>query len=159
MPKKTKNRSSRQAKQVRQARALATRREGQIRVTWQKTFEAFRQAVIDGYFTTVGENGQPARVTVASIRERVEAGLASDPNEGPLDGLRELVGILTIELEMGGFRLRPDGFWEIPEEYRVEADGQEIAPPMATEIEAAFHGWPNDWAPRAATALDGKAQP
>lgn len=157
MPKKTKNRSSKQAKQARQARALATRRQDQIRITWQKTFEAFRQAIINGYFATLDENGQPTRVTVAGIRQRVEADLASDPNEGPLDSLRELVSILTIELEMGGFRLRPDGFWDIPEEYRVEADGSEITPPPAAEIDAAFHGWPNDWAPLPADALDGEA--
>lgn len=158
MPKKTnKNRSSRQAKQARQARALATRRQDQTHVTWQKTFEAFRQAIIDGYFTTLDEDGQPAHVTLASIRQHVEDGLASDPDEGPLGGLRELVGILTIDLEMGGFRLRPDGFWDIPEEYRTGPGATEATPPTGAEIEAAFRGWPNDWAPLPASALDGEA--
>lgn len=122
MPKKTKNRSSKQAKQTRQARALATRREGQIRVTWQKTFDAFHQAIAEGYFTTLGEDEQPTRVTLASIRQHVEAGLASDPDEPPLDGLQELVSILSIDLETGGFRLRPDGFWDVPEEYRAGSE-------------------------------------
>ena len=157
MPKKTKNCSSRQAKQARQARALATRRQDQIRVTWQKTFEAFRHAIIDGYFATLDENGRPARVTVASIRQCVEADLASDPGENPLDGLRELVSILTIDLEMGGFRLRPDGLWEIPEEYRVAVSGAEIASSPDPEIADALHGWPNDWAPLPSAALDGEA--
>ncbi|WP_086560970.1 hypothetical protein [Streptomyces africanus] len=156
MPKKTKNRSSRQAKQARQARALATRRQDQVRVTWQKTLEAFRQAIIDGSFATLDEDGQPARVSLASIRQQVEAGLASGPDEGPLDGLRELVGILTVDLEMGGFRLRPDGFWDLPEEYRTGPGALEATPPTDAEIEAAFHGWPNDWAPLPSSALDGE---
>ncbi|MEZ7005631.1 hypothetical protein [Streptomyces sp. AD55] len=157
MPKKTKNRSSRQAKQARQARALATRRQGQIKVTWQKVFEAFRQAIIDGYFATIDETGQPAHVTLASIRQHVEAGLASDPNEGPLGGLREFVGVLTVDLEMGGFWLRPDGLWAIPEEYRIAPAEPQVAPPTDAEIEAAFHGWPNDWAPLPTADLDGEA--
>lgn len=157
MPKKTKNRSSRQAKQARQARSLATRRQDQIRVTWQKTFAAFRQAFIDGYFTTLDKDGQPTRITVASIRQHVETDLASDPEEGPLDGLREFVGILTVDLELGGFRLRPDGFWDIPEEYRITRDEPQVTPPTDAEIEAAFRGWPNDWSPLPTAALDGEA--
>lgn len=161
MPKKTsKNRSSRQTKQARQTRARAARQQDHVATTWQATFEAFRQAIAVGYFTIVGDHGQPARVPLASIRQHIEAGLANDPGEPPLDGLRELVGILRIDLETGGFRLRPDGLWDIPEEYRQgQEGGAEVAPPVDAEVQEVFHpGWRDDWMPLSVEALRAQTE-
>lgn len=115
MPKKTKNRSSKQAKQSRQAKARAVRQDRQVDAVIESTRAAFPAALAAGEFTVLTDDG-PQTVAVERMRQRVNADFASD-GEPPLDGLDELTGLLEDDLLMGNIVLAPDGLWRFPEEY------------------------------------------
>ncbi|MDR3084439.1 MAG: hypothetical protein LBV60_26585 [Streptomyces sp.] len=104
MPKKTKNRSS---KQARQARARAARQEQQIDAVIEATAEAFPAALEAGAFTVLSEDGA-LKVTLDEMRQRINTDLASD-NEPPLDGLEGLKELLAEEVAEGHIVCLPNG--------------------------------------------------
>ena len=119
MPKKTKNRSSKQAKQHRQAKGRAFRQDRQIDAILEATEAALPAALAAGQFT-VKHGDCEVLVTLEDIRQRVNAGLAGDGEE-PLDATSEVADMLRDEAQMGLVVLHPDGLWRLPEEYLPEA--------------------------------------
>lgn len=119
MPKKTKNRSSKQAKQHRQDKAHTARQEQLYNAIEDASTAAFPAAVAAGQFTVLTEEG-PQTVTLEQMRQRVDADMAVD-GEPPLDGLDELAGLLEDELRTRQVFLAPDGLWRFPEEYLPKA--------------------------------------
>lgn len=120
MPKKNKNRSSKQTKQNRQTKARAARWGLAYDVIEKASREAFPAAVTAGQFTILTEGG-PQTVTLEQMRQRVDADLTSDDGEPPLDGLDELVRMLEDDLHMRQLYLAPDGLWRFPESYLPQA--------------------------------------
>jgi hypothetical protein len=119
MPKKPKNRSSKQTKQRHQAKARAARQDQQVDAILNTTREAFPAAFAAGEFTVLTDDG-PRTVTLEQMRQRINASLASD-GEPPLEDLNELAGMLNEEMLMANVFLAPDGLWRFPEEYLPEA--------------------------------------
>jgi hypothetical protein len=119
MPKKTKNRSSKQVKQNRQAKARAARWEQVYDAIEHASAAAFPETVAVGQFTILTDNG-PQVVTLEQMRQRVDADMAAE-GEPPLDGLGELIGILEDELRTRQLFLAPDGMWRFPEAYLPKA--------------------------------------
>lgn len=115
MPKKTKNRSSKQAKQHRQAKALATRQDKKVDAILAATEAAFPNALAAGQFRAL-HGDQEVVVTLEDIMNRVNTDLAGD-DEPPLDNVDQVADMLREEVLMGLFILHPDGLWRIPEEY------------------------------------------
>lgn len=106
-----KNRSNRQAKIARQRRARAHRDLTQQ----QDTLTAFTLACATGSLPMACPGGQTRHLTLARITDWFNEGLARD-GEPPLeDG--ELNELLSADLLMGRFRLRPDGLWESDDDY------------------------------------------
>lgn len=120
MPKKNKNRSSKQAKQHRQNQARAARQEQLYDAIEKASKDSFPAAVASGQFTILTEGG-PQTVTLEQMRQRVDADLTSDEGEPPLDGLDELVRMLEDDLYMRQLYLAPDGLWRFPESYLPKA--------------------------------------
>jgi hypothetical protein len=120
MPKKTKNRSSKQAKQHRQDKARAARQDLMYDAIEKASTEAFPAAVAVGEFTVLTDDG-PRTVTLEQMRQRVDADLTSDPGEPPLEDMDELVGMLEDDLRMRQIFLAPDGLWRFPEAYLPKA--------------------------------------
>lgn len=119
MPKKTKSRSSKKAKQHRQAKARAVRQDRQIDAILEATEAALPAAIAAGQFTV--KHGEHAvLVTLEDIRSRVNAELAGDGEE-PMDTLSEVADMLRDDAEMGLVLLHTDGLWRLPEEYLPEA--------------------------------------
>lgn len=119
MPKKTKNRSSKQVKQHRQAKARAAREDRQIEAIIKATQAAFPAALATGQFMICTATG-PQTVTLEQVRQRVDADMAVD-GEPPLESLDELVGLLEDDLSMGHIILDADGLWRFPMEYLPKA--------------------------------------
>lgn len=115
MPKKTKNRSGKQQRYERQARARAIHREEQINDVIAVTAKEWPAALAAGAFTILTQNGA-LKVTLDEMRQRINAAFASD-NEPPLDGLDELEQFLTDEMAEGNILCLPNGLWRFPEEY------------------------------------------
>jgi hypothetical protein len=117
MPKKTKNRSS---KQNRQTKARTARQDRQVDAVIESTKAAFPAALAAGEFTVLTDDG-PQTVAIEQMWQRVNADFASD-GEPPLEGLDELTGLLEDDLLMGNIVLAPDGLWRFPEEYLQKAE-------------------------------------
>jgi hypothetical protein len=120
MPKKTKNRSSKQARYDRQARARAIRREVQLDAAIAATAEAFPAALAAGAFTVLTEEGA-LKVTLDEMRDRINEDLASD-GEPSLDGIEELTGLLTDDVAEGHVVCLPNGLWRFPKAYLPAGD-------------------------------------
>jgi FKBP-type peptidyl-prolyl cis-trans isomerase (trigger factor) len=114
MPKKTKNRSSKQARYDRQARARAARREQQINAVIEATQAAFPAALASGAFAVLTDDG-PLKITLEEMRERINADLANE-GEPALDA-NELADMLTEEVAEGCIVRLPSGMWRFPEAY------------------------------------------
>jgi hypothetical protein len=120
MPKKTKNRSSKQAKQRRQSKSLAARQDRTIDAVLKATQSAFPTALAAGQFRA--KNGdQETVVTLEDIRQRVNALDGDDQIAAPLEDLDQVKDMLRDELDMGLVFLHPDGSWRLPEEYLPKA--------------------------------------
>ncbi|MFD9249548.1 hypothetical protein [Streptomyces bottropensis] len=115
MPKKTKNRSNKQTRYARQARARVARQEQQIDAIIEATQEAFPVALAAGEFTVLTEAGA-LKVTLKEMWEHVNANLASD-NEPALDGVDELNDMLMEDVAEGCIVRLPNGLWRFPEGY------------------------------------------
>lgn len=120
MAKKTKNRSSKQAKQHRQVQARAARWDLAYDAIEKASRAAFPEAINAGQFTILTEVG-PQTVTLEQMRQRVDADLTSDEGEPPLEDLDELVGMLEDDLRMRQLYVAPDGLWRFPESYLPKA--------------------------------------
>jgi hypothetical protein len=115
MPRKSKNRSSKQAKQRRQARALAVRQDRQLDAVLKATEEALPEALAQGRFHIL--NGEHAMiVTLEEIRQRVNEDLVPD-GEMPLDDVDAVADMIRDEVSMGLVILHPDGLWRMPADY------------------------------------------
>ncbi|MFF7476592.1 hypothetical protein [Streptomyces sp. NPDC008092] len=119
MPKKTKNRSSKQAKQHRQARALTARQDKKIEAILDATEAAFPAALEAGQFRAL-HGDQEVVVTLEDILHRVNADLAGD-GETPLGSIDDLTDMLRDEILMGLLILHPDDLWRMPEDYLPRA--------------------------------------
>lgn len=119
MPKKTKNRSSKQAKQSRQARARGARWELVYDAIEKASVAAFPEAVAAGQFTIHTDDG-PQTVTLEQMRQHFDDEAASI-GDLPMDDLDELIRLLEDDLRMRQIFLAPDGLWRFPEEYLPKA--------------------------------------
>lgn len=115
-----KNRSNKQAKQQRQAKARAARQDRLYDAIEKATMEAFPAAVAAGQFTILAADG-PKTVTLEQIRQIVDADMLAVDGEPPLEDLDELVGLLEDEVRMMHIFLAADGLWRFPEEYLPKA--------------------------------------
>ncbi|MFD8488583.1 hypothetical protein [Streptomyces sp. NPDC059712] len=125
MPRKPKNRSNKQARQRRQARALAARQEVRGEAHQQDTLTAAFAAVAAGGFKVVGSDGQERFVSLERMRAHVNADLAAD---GEADCFPDLTSFVTYhlsnELEWGMLWLRKDGRWGTNEDYFTDREPQ-----------------------------------
>jgi hypothetical protein len=124
MPKKTKNRSSKQAKQRRQAKALAARQETRSKAHQQDTLTAASAAIASGGFNVIGPDGQERFVSLERMRIHVNADLAADGEDGFPDLESFVADHLANELEWDMLWLREDGRWETNEDYFTDREPQ-----------------------------------
>jgi hypothetical protein len=124
MSKKTKNRSSAQAKQRRQAKALTARREARGEAHQQDTLAAASVAIAAGGFNVIGPDGQERFVSLERMHAHVNADLAADGEDGFPDLKSFVVHHLGNELEWGILWLRKDGRWETNEDYFTDREQQ-----------------------------------
>src|SRR5690348_17500939 len=124
MPKKTKNRSSKQAKQHRQAKALATRREAREEQLHQDTLTAAAEAIAAGGFNVIGPDGQERFVSLERMRAHINADLAADGEDGFPDLQSFVTYHLPNELDWGMLWLRKDGRWGTDEDYFADREPQ-----------------------------------
>ncbi|WP_333758005.1 hypothetical protein [Streptomyces sp. ISBFB 2968] len=124
MPRKPKNRSNKQARQRRQARALAVRQETRGEIHWQDTLTAAAAAVAAGGFNVVGPDGQDRFVSLDRMRTHVNADLVADGADGFPDVASFVAHHLPNELDWGMLRLRSDGRWEADEDYFTDREPQ-----------------------------------
>jgi hypothetical protein len=118
MPKKSsKRRSSKQAKQYRQAKALATRQETRGKARKQDTLTAASTAIAASGFNVIGPDGQERFVSLERMRAHVNADLAADGEDGFPDLKSFVAHHLANELDWGMLWLRKDGRWETKEDY------------------------------------------
>lgn len=126
MPKKTKNRSSKQAKQHRQNIARDRRRH-QVPVgmkALQATgspydhnamFETFTQHWAEDSIRMLCTDGEVRHLPVASTQARINAELLADGE--PAADATEARNIVGEDILNGDMWLRPDGVWEGPADY------------------------------------------
>lgn len=124
MPKKTRNRSSKQAKQHRQAKALAARQEIRGEAHQQDTLSAASAAIAAGGFDIIGPDGQERFVSLERMREHVNADLAADGEDEFPDLKSFVTHHLANELEWGMLWLRKDGRWGTAEDYLTDREPQ-----------------------------------
>lgn len=124
MPKKTKNRSNKQTKQHRQAKALATRQETRGESNQQDTLTAASEAITAGGFNVIGPDGQERFVSLERMRGHVNADLAADGEDGFPDLKSFVAHHLANELEWGMLWLRKDGRWGTDEDYFTDREPQ-----------------------------------
>ncbi|MFB7222386.1 hypothetical protein [Streptomyces sp. NPDC056227] len=117
MPKKTKNPSSKQTKQHRQAKALAARQENRGEAHKQDTLTAASAAITAGGFNVVDPDGQERFVSLERMRVHVNADLAADGEDGFPDLKSFVAHHLANELDWGVLWLRKDGRWDTTEDY------------------------------------------
>lgn len=123
MPKKSsKRRSSKQAKQYRQAKALATRQEIRGEAREQDTLTAASAAITAGGFNVIGPDGQERFVSLERMRAHVNADLAADGEDGFPDLKSFVAHHLANELDWGMLWLRKDGRWETNEDYFTDRE-------------------------------------
>jgi hypothetical protein len=128
MPKKTKNRSSRQAKQARQNANRARRNApvygavrplevmGVIPASHDDILKAFGEAWDSGVLQmATGPNGQIREITVEQIAENINTALAGDGE--PAADPEEVKSIASEDILQGTMWLRPDGVWETQIDY------------------------------------------
>jgi hypothetical protein len=119
MPKSSKSRSNKQAKQHRQVKARVARQEMLYDAIEKASKEAFPIAVAAGQFTILTEGG-PQTVTLEQMRQHFDAEAATI-GDLPMDGLDELIGLLEDDLRMRQLFLAPDALWRFPAGYFPEA--------------------------------------
>lgn len=124
MPKKAKNRSSKQTKQHRQARALSVRQAARGEAHQQDTLAAACAAIAAGGFNVVGQDGQERFVSLERMRLHVNADLAADDLNGFRDQESFVTHHLPNELEWGMLWLRKDGRWGSTEDYFTDREPQ-----------------------------------
>lgn len=120
--KSNKNRSSKQAKQHRQAKALAARQETRGEAREQATLTAASTAITAGGFNVIGPDGQERFVSLERMRAHVNADLAADGEDGFPDLQSFVVHHLPNELDWGMLCLRKDGRWETNEDYFTDRE-------------------------------------
>lgn len=120
MPKKaSKNRSSKQTRQNRQAKARAGRQNQQADAILEATEEALPAALGASQFRVLVDD-QEVLVTLEDIRHRVNADLVPD-GEMPLDNDSAVADMIRDEVLMGLVFLHPDGLWRMPSDYLPKA--------------------------------------
>lgn len=124
MPKKNKNRSSKQVKQQRQTKALAARQESRGETHQQDTLTAASAAITTGGFNVIGPDGRERFVSLERMRSHVNADLAADGEDGFPDLQSFVIHHLANELEWGMLRLRKDGLWDTAEDYFTDREPQ-----------------------------------
>lgn len=114
MPKKTKNRSNKQAKKRNQDKAREARQEQLYDAIENASVEAFPTSLATGQFEVLTGDG-PRTVTLGQMCQSLDADMADD-GEPPMD-LDELTRLLEDDVHMRQIYLAPDGLWRFPEMY------------------------------------------
>jgi hypothetical protein len=121
MPRKTKNRSSKQAKQDRQAKTFTARQDRAYEAAVKATHAALAAVGAADEFRV--KNGDDVVVVnLEDIRQNVNANLVPMGENPWLDTTDQVADMLRSEIEMDLVLLHPDGLWRMPEEYLSKAE-------------------------------------